>query len=1043
MGFELNQREWENPLIFRKNMEPCRSYFIPFTDEKSALTRERGMSDCFKLLNGIWKFHYSNNGQGIPENFASPDFDDSAWDTIKVPSNWQTEGYDWFQYLNTAFAIPINPPYVPSDNPTGLYRRSFTVPDNWNGQEVFVRFEGVDSAFYIYINGREVGYSQGSHNPAEFDITKYLIKGENTIAVKVLKWCDGSYFESQDKWRISGIFRDVYLLAFPKTHIWDYFVKANLDDSYKTGLFSAEVLVRNLGEKAENGAVRAVLYDGKDIVFEGTAEFAGIDKDRQSQLKFSCNIENVKPWSAESPYLYTLVLTLYSNGNATQVICQRVGFKRIEIEGPVFYFNGQPIKLKGVNRHDFHPDFGAAVSLECMREDLHIMKRHNINCVRTAHYPNDPRFLDLCDELGLYVCDEADYETHGYNKVNKEYFDRLPWSTLARKSEWLPAHLDRIERMVERDKNHASVIMWSLGNESSMGDSITEMALWAKRRDDTRIIHYEGAFAPFCYDDVYFDYPELDIISHMYPPLELVEKIANNKNDNRPYFLCEYAHAMGNAVGNLKEYWDAIYKYPKLMGGCVWEWADHGIRKTDEKGVEYYGYGGDFGDVLNDGNFVMDGILFPDRKVKPSILEYKKVIAPIYAEAVDLQKGLIRFCSRHDFISTDYMYCIWEIKSKGKSVISGIISDLDIAPQGSKEINLNYTLPESAQAEYLLNLSYRLKHSTPYAPAGYEVSNDQFILPVKVLPKERKAVSGNSMIKVNRESERIILAGDEFEITVNSFDGDILSIKKDGKELLTRPFAVNIWRAPIDNDRNDIQRNWRSYGFDRTVRRVNGVYLKKLEDGSVELKVESSFSALYTDFVLHTVLTYNIAPNGEIALNAAYIPNKEGVEIPRLGIMVGFVGDLDNFTWYGNGPWESYRDRKEAVTLDVYSGKVDDQFTNYCVPQENGNKTDVRWASLTDKHGSGVFVEGDRLLNVGVSRYTPHELTKAMHTNELPEKEEVILTVDIEHFGLGNGSCGPEALPQYRLDAKETDFTVKFTLFNKENISEWEMWNRK
>lgn len=1041
MSANIQQRDWENQLVFRKNMEPVRSYFIPFTDEVTAMTSERGLSDNFKLLNGIWKFLYSENGQGIPSDFADFDFDASAWGTIRVPSNWQMEGFDWHQYLNTAYAIPINPPYVPTDNPVGVYRRSFTIPENWKDQEVFVRFEGVDSAFYVHINGNEAGYSQGSHNPAEFNISKYLVKGENIITVKVLKWCDGSYLESQDKWRISGIFRDVYLLAFPKTHIWDFFAKAGLDDSFETGLFSAEVTIRNLGDKAEKGKIRAVLYDGEEVVYENTIDFTGLEKGQNTQLNFSGRIENVFPWSAECPYLYNLVLTLYSDDKVTQSICQKIGFKRIEIKDQVFYFNGQPIKLKGVNRHDFHPDFGAAVSIECMKEDLYIMKRHNINCVRSSHYPNDPRFLDLCDELGLYVCDEADLETHGYNKLNKEYMDKMPWSTLSRSPEWLSAHLDRIERMVERDKNHASVIMWSLGNECGMGENITEMALWTKRRDDTRITHYEGAFTPPVGDDIDLGYPELDVISAMYTSTQFIEIMGNNKVDKRPYFLCEYAHAMGNSVGNIKEYWDIIYKYPRLMGGCVWEWADHGIRKTDENGVEYFAYGGDFGDVLNDGNFVMDGLLFPDRKLKSSMLGYKKAIAPIYAEAVDLQKGQIKILSRHDFITSNYLYCKWEIKSEGKAIKSGYIYDLDIAPQSSKVVVLDYTLPKSAQAEYLLNLSFCLKKSTEFAPAGFEVSYDQFVLPVEVLPKKKKAVYGE--VSVREEYERIILTGDEFEMTVNSYDGDILSIKKDGAELLTRPITVNIWRAPIDNDRKEIQRKWRKLGLDRTVRRISSIGLKKLDNGSVELKVEGYLSALCTDFVLYTTLTYNIAPNGEIAVNVAFEPNTEGVEVPRLGIMVGLKSELDSFTWYGNGPCESYRDKKEAVTLDVYRGKVDEQFVNYCMPQENGNKTDVRWASLTDKHGAGIFIEGDRLLNVGVSRYTPYELTAAMHTNELPEKDEVILTVDLEHFGIGNASCGPEPLGQNRLAAKKTDFTVKFNLFNKENISEWEMWNRK
>ena len=629
MPFDTSQtlRDWENPQMLSRNRLPASATSIPYNDMETARGGERGASPYFRLLNGQWQFSYLSSPNAVPEGFEREDFDASGWDAITVPGNWQRQGYGRPQYTNVAYPYPVNPPFVPESNPVGLYKKTFTLPESWKDKHVFLHFEGVDSAFYVWLNGQAVGYSQVSHMPSEFDLTPYLQSGRNTITVQVFQWSDGSYLEDQDQWRLSGIFRDVSLIARPAVSLRDVRLRTTYNTSYTEAALEIVSILKNWGPSDGAAAVNAVLLDaaGQEIVAQAVGS-AALSPGEETALETSLSVPNPSPWSAEEPYLYTLLLTVQSASGETLTVERfAVGFRQIEIKHGRLLLNGTPITLRGVNRHDTHPDLGHVTPRPHMLRDIELMKQHNINCVRTSHYPNDPYWLDLCDQYGLYVLDEADLETHGFGDQGGD------WSELSKNPDWRDAYVDRAERMVQRDKNHPSVIIWSLGNESGYGPNHHAMIDAIRALDPGRPIHYESAYGEE-------DYAGLDMVSEMYTNLPKLIAEGQKTDDPRPFFLCEYAHAMGNGPGSLKEYWDAIDCYPRLLGGCVWEWADHGIRQRTDTGEEWFGYGGDFGDVPNDGNFCIDGLCSPDRVPHPALLELKKVIAPVRADAEDLRK---------------------------------------------------------------------------------------------------------------------------------------------------------------------------------------------------------------------------------------------------------------------------------------------------------------------------------------------------------------------------------------------------------------------
>ncbi|MDD4890080.1 MAG: glycoside hydrolase family 2 TIM barrel-domain containing protein, partial [Phycisphaerae bacterium] len=721
--------DWENPQIVGRDRLPARPYTFAYPDDASAMAGERAASPWFKLLSGVWKFHYAPTPAEQIDGFAEAAFDVSGWDELPVPSNWQMHGYGRPHYTNSQFPIPVDPPRVPSDNPVGEYRREFTLPADWAGRRVLLHFDGVDSAFYVWVNGQSAGFSKGSRLAAEFDITDKLAAGVNTIAVRVYQWSDGTYLEDQDMWWLSGIFRDVYLLAMPTACLWDVGVQTRFDATGRDATLVAKVTLANVsGKAARDHRVDLRLLDaGRQVVARRSVKMSAPAKGEAWDV-VEMRIAAPAKWNAEKPNLYTLLVThKMPDGEVAEVVPVTVGFREVKVDGHVLRVNGQAIKLKGVNRHEFHPDLGRAVPLATMVEDLLLMKRHNINAIRTSHYPDDPRFYDLCDRRGFYLIDECDLETHGLNYV--EWRGNPP-----NEPAWRDACVDRMVRMVQRDRNHPSVIIWSLGNEAHFGENHVAMAAKARELDPTRPIHYEGDYG----------IQTVDIFSNMYSRIEKVELIGQGREAdvraidksmtgegymNMPYVLCEYAHAMGNGPGNLKEYWDLIYKYPRLCGAFVWEGVDHGIRKRTADGREYFAYGGDFGDVPNDGNFVCDGLVFPDRRPSPGLIEYKKVIEPVQVDAEDLAAGRVRLTNRYDFCGLDHLLMTWTITADGAAVASGSSPAPRIAAGRSKVVTLPYDLPKAEPGvRYFLTVSFTLAVDTAWAARGHEVAWGQFEL---------------------------------------------------------------------------------------------------------------------------------------------------------------------------------------------------------------------------------------------------------------------------------------------------------------------------
>ncbi|NSW90389.1 MAG: DUF4981 domain-containing protein [Firmicutes bacterium] len=1101
-------RDWENPAVLHINREPARSSFIPYDDVESAKTGERGESPYFKLLNGTWQFYYCPTPFDIPEDIpegfqgqghhAGIDCDDICnekdgicgikWDTIHVPGCWQLYGYGIPNYTNAAYPYTVDPPYVPDNNPVGLYRREFTIPSGWDSRQVFLVFEGVCSAFYVYINGQKVGFSKGSHIPAEFNITEFVRCGNNTVAVEVYQWSDASYMEDQDMWRLNGIFRDVYLISVPQVYIRDFSVRTRLDEScidatlnIKAFLKKGEGFLRNEVRDEVKDEIRNEVYSlslsllddkgmavpddkGEPIIDRKIAHSIAFDKSNETSDETSIeailNILNPKKWSAEDPYLYKLILVLKDKkDNIIEVVGEDIGFRQVEIKDKQLLINGVPIKIKGVNRHDFHPDKGYAVSLEDMEKDIVIMKQHNINAVRTSHYPNDPRFLDLCDRYGLYVIDEADLETHGFGITGDV-------SQISNDPEWKKAYIDRAIRMVERDKNHPCIIMWSLGNESGYGSNHDAMAEWIRSADPTRPIHYEGAR----------EAKVVDVVSVMYPTVDYLIEQGEKEDDPRPFFMCEYAHAMGNGPGNLKEYWEVIYKYPRLIGGCVWEWADHGIRQKNQNGKEWFAYGGDFGDWPNDGNFCIDALVFPDRVPHTGLIEYKKVIEPVHVIPIDLKQGIVKIVNKYNFISLAYLEASWSINYDGHIIQQGLLPELDIPAGKDRVVEIPYTLPEGRPAtEYWLNIDFCLKRNEPWAPRGHEVAWAQFKLPVEVRKAEpvQEEVSGDRACDVRddpgddarnyaRVYETIVpefiiipastipclnveetgcmltIKGEDFKLDFDKIRGSISSLEYNGAQVLRQGPKPHIWRAPTDNDAPRQAKLWCQEGFDRLEQSIRDVSVTK-HNKAVEITVKSILGVRSKAPAFGVITSYLIYGTGDIVITSTFKP-KEGLpHLPRMGYEFRLPVEFDRMIWYGRGPHENYIDRKESARIGIYSGTVEEQYVPYIKPQENGNKSDVRWGAFIDSRGIGLLVtgmpsKGTSCINISAHHYTAEDFTAAKHTHELVKRNEVILNVDYAQGGLGSNSCGPGPLPKYQLQPVETTFTFRLRPFSTQ---EW------
>lgn len=1004
--------DWQDPAVLSRRRQPPQATLIPYPDEPAALAGLRERSPRRTLLNGHWQFHYAPTPASVPAEFERDGAEEMRWGTIPVPSCWQLHGHGIPVYTNVLYPFPVDPPRVPNENPVGLYRRAFSVPDAWHGLQVFVVFEGVSAAFYLWINGQPAGYSQGSHMPAEFNITPYLRPGANRLAVQVFQWCDGSYLEDQDCWRLSGIFRDVYLCTRPEVRIRDVRVRTLLDERHDNADLDLQVALRNDGGRpASSWRVDAGLYDDRGELMATALVGSDLAVAGEDERAVSTSIRVTAPrlWTAETPVLYTLLVSLRDgSGHVHEVQRVDVGFRQVEIRDQQLFVNGVSVKLQGVNRHDTHPDHGYAVPYETMLRDVIQMKRHNINTVRTAHYPPDPRWLDLCDRFGLYVIDEADLECHGFQRIGD-------WSRLSRDPAWHDAYLDRAVRMVERDKNHPAVIVWSLGNESGYGQNHDAMAAWIRQADPTRPIHYQGAA----------EAEVVDIVSVMYPPLETVIEQGRRADDPRPWFMCEYAHAMGNGPGNLKEYWEAIRAHPRLIGGCVWEWTDHGLRQRAPGGEAWFAYGGDFGDLPNDGNFCIDGLTFPDREPHPGLLELKKVHEPVAVRAVDLRAGRLAVANRYAFRSLDHLDAAWQVVRDGEVFQQGRIETLDAPPGGETEIAVPYALPEGEPgAEYWLNLRFTLAEEMPWAPRGYEIAWAQHLLPVETPPRPVVHINAMPAVRLAESPGTLAVAGEDWRLVCHRQAGVIVEWTWHGTPLLTLGPRVNVWRAPTDNDKN-LQIEWRKAGLDRLIQRVDRVEVLRRDERAVQFRVEAILAGYSLPPAFACASIYTVYGSGDVVVETSLTPQSQLPPLPRVGLQLRLPGSLDRFTWYGRGPHESYPDRQVSAPVGLYAGTVQEQYEPYITPQDNGTKAETRWAAVTDVYGRGLLAVAMPLLNVSAHHYTPEDFARATHRHLLKRRPETILHLDHRTGGLGSNSCGPLPLPEYLVQPEPLSFAVR------------------
>lgn len=1005
----INLPDWQNNTVLHKNRINPHATLIPYDNAEDAKTEARGRSPYFMTLSGQWDFLFCSMELETPTDFYSPDYDLSNWDQITVPGCWQFFGYGIKNYTNVNYPFPVDPPYVPHESNVGCYRRTFTF-EKLPGKRSVLVFDGVCSAFEVWVNGHYVGFSQGSHLPSEFDITDYLIDDENLLAVKVYQWSWASYLEDQDMWRFNGIFRDVYLLTKEETTLFDAEATSILDEHYTDAQLQIRLQISN---PSAEYSVEALLLDQDEVIY---AQEMACDQ----QLQWSAAIQNPKKWTAETPYLYPLLITLKKNGKTVEVYKINVGFRSVEIKNRMLLINGKQVKLKGVNRHDTHPDLGFAVSREAMLKDITLMKQHNINTIRTAHYPNDPYLLDLCDRYGLYVVDEADLECHGFTVVNN-------WERISSDPSWLPAYIERAQRMVERDKNHPSIIMWSLGNESGSGTNHREMGLWIHGRDNTRPVHYEGARDNLP-DDFY------DVISRMYPSFEHCDEIIQ-MNTDKPFFLCEYVHAMGNGPGTIKDYQDYFYENDCMIGGCVWEWADHGMRAADEKGNSYFKYGGDFGDTPHDGNFCCDGLCTPDRIPHTGLLELKAVIQPVQVSDLDSAKGKVTLINRYDFLDLSQLYAQWSLLADGNSIQSGMLCDFSAKPHQSTQIQIPVEIPKDGK-EYWLNLYFYTKSDSLWAKAGHEVAAAQVKIPIddKI---DRRLPKGS--IQIEDAKLGITISGADFSYYLSKLTGTLDRIKWQGIDLIEQGPKLNIYWAPTDNNMHE-QAQFIEAGYDRLQHYVRETEITAQSENQVTAIVSASLAAPYLMPVFHIQYRYTFFGNGSVVLetDVKVSPHKKDAVLPfmpKIGVQLMLKSGFERVQWYGRGPHDNYPDKNVSALVGRYDSSVHELFENHIRPQENGNRGDVRWVSLSDVHGYGLTVWGKENFSFSARHYTDYDLTQAQHTNELCPIRETVLNLDHQVSGVGTGSCGPATLEKYQVKAQDYQFSFCLTPYYEGDIT--------
>ena len=1002
-------RYYENLSVLHENTMPARAYYIPASRRMDNLVEHREESDRMQLLNGTWKFQYFNSIYDIQDSFFEKNYDTENFDEIQVPSVWQMAGYDTHQYTNIRYPFPFDPPYVPQDIPCGVYVHIFEYSRDEKAPKSFLNFEGVDSCFYVWINGSYIGYSQVSHMTSEFDVTDVLQDGTNTVAVLVMKWCDGSYLEDQDKFRMSGIFRDVYILKRPKQAISDYHIKTRIEDM----LAKVEIEMKfysplnvKISIEDRNGAVVAL----GSIAEEGKAVL---------------EIASPELWNTENPYLYKLILE-----TENEVIVDHIALRKIEIKDQVIYLNGQKIKFRGVNRHDSDPVTGFTINTEQITTDLTLMKQHNFNAIRSSHYPNAPFFYEMCDKYGFMVIDEADIEAHGpfmiYRKEDTDYNRFKRWNEkIADDPVWEEAIVDRVKLMVERDKNRFCIVMWSMGNESAYGCNFEKALEWTKNFDPDRITQYESARYRN-YDETY-DYSNLDVYSRMYPALSEIQEYLD-KDGSKPFLLVEYCHSMGNGPGDFEDYFQMIQDNDKMCGGFVWEWCDHAIAHgTAENGKTIYAYGGDHGEEIHDGNFCMDGLVYPDRTVHTGLLEYKNVYRPARVISYNKESGELVLHNYMDFDNLkDYVKISYELTQDGFVISKGILPEFSVAPHGEGKTNLKINVPENGKC--YLKLIYHLKKELPLLDEDHILGFDEIEVSkedtkCKLAEKWIPKTVVDSELQVNENDTQIHIKGREFAYTIDKRTALFTEMKFAGREYLNHPMELNIWRAPTDNDMY-IKSEWKKAHYDKAYTRA---YTTEVVQGKHGVKITSHASVVAETVqkILDVTITWKIEAAGKIDADIAVTKDDEFPDLPRFGVRMFLDKKLSAVRYFGMGPQESYCDKHQAASHGLYRADVGDLHEDYIRPQENGSHYDCEYVELNNSR-YGIVASAEKAFSFNASYYTQEELEKKTHNYELIESDSVVFCVDYALNGIGSNSCGPVVLEQYRFD--DVLFRFQFTL---------------
>ena len=1003
--------DWENETIFQINKEAPRATFIPYDNYLDAVANDYTQSPFYECLNGMWKFNWVYKPSDRPVDFYKEDYDVSDWDEIPVPSNWELQGYGTPIYTNIKYPFPKNPPYIANEhNPVGSYKKSFELPLNWEGRRVYLQFSAGTSAMYIWVNGEKVGYSQVTKSPAEFDITKYVRKGTNTLAVEVYRWSDGSYIEDQDFWRLSGIDRDVFLYSTDQVRINDFFAQAGLDKNYKNGTFNLSVDLKNFETSATSGSITATVIDeaGKAIIKSKKSYTTSAEAG--STVNFSATVKSPKKWSAETPNLYTLILQHNdAEGNIVETTSTKIGFRTVEIKGSQLLVNGKAVLVKGVNLHEHNQTTGHYVDKETMIKDIQVMKQHNVNAVRTSHYPHSTTWIELCDKYGLYLVDEANIETHDMGAEWQGWFDKKKHPAYL--ESWAPAHMDRIQRLVQRDKNHPSVIVWSLGNECGNGQVFYDAYDWIKSYDKTRIVQFEQAG----------ENRNTDVVCPMYPGIRTMTEYAKREEPGRPFIMCEYSHAMGNSNGNFKEYWDIIRGSKQMQGGFIWDWVDQGLLYTDDSGRETWAYGGDIGgyQYTNDENFCLNGVVFPDRTPHPGLLEVKHVYQSIHVTPVELAKGTIAVYNEYSFITLADFNFKYELTKNGEVIAEGTFK-ATAKPGATQNIQLDLPAVTAEEGvEYFLNVFAYTTETTEMVPANHEVARDQMAYEVNnYFADETDAAI---QYTTREDDRRVMIEGEDLYVEFSKNSGKMDRYVYKGKYLIYGAPKPDFWRAPTDNDfGNGLPTRasvWRNAG--------NNLKLESFNVEKTETAIVVTANYLIRDVQSKYQMKYSVLKGGKVKVEISYEAGMDEIPgLPRFGSQVRLWGGFNNFTYYGRGPWENYNDRNNASFIEIHKSTVAEQYVPYIRPQENGYKTDVRWLTLTDDKGEGLKVEGLQPISVSALNFLaedfdPGYTKKQQHSSEMKPRNDVYLNIDLAQMGVGgDNSWGAWTHRQYRLEEK-------------------------